>query len=49
MKVFIITEGGKNIGFGHINRCLSLYQAFEEKIGLEFIVDRSMNIGLLKE
>ena len=31
MKVFIITEGGKDIGFGHITRCFSLYQAFEEK------------------
>ena len=49
MKVFIITEGGKNIGFGHITRCLSLYQALKEKVELEFIVDRSMNIGLLKE
>ena len=49
MKVFIITEGGRNISFGHITRCLSLYQAFKEKIRLEFIVDRSMNIGLLKE
>jgi len=31
MKVFIIAEGSKNTGFGHITRCLSLYQAFEEK------------------
>jgi spore coat polysaccharide biosynthesis predicted glycosyltransferase SpsG len=31
MNVFILTEGGKNIGFGHITRCLSIYQAFEEK------------------
>ena len=31
MKVFIITEGSSNIGFGHITRCTSLYQAFEEK------------------
>ena len=31
MKIFIITEGGKNIGFGHITRCTSLYQAFEEE------------------
>lgn len=31
MKVFIITEDGKNIGFGHITKYLSLYQAFEEK------------------
>lgn len=29
-KVFILTEGGKKIGFGHLTRCISLYQAFEE-------------------
>lgn len=28
MKVIIITEGGQDIGFGHLTRCLSLYQAF---------------------
>jgi len=40
MKVFIITEGSKNIGFGHITRCFSLYQAFEErKIIPEFIIN----------
>ena len=39
MKVIIITEGGRRIGFGHITRCLSLYQAFEEmKIAPGFIV-----------
>lgn len=31
MKAVILTEGSKNIGFGHITRCTSLYQAFEEK------------------
>ena len=31
MKIFILTEGGKNKGMGHISRCLSLYQAFESK------------------
>ena len=31
MKVFILTEGGKGIGFGHITRCSALYEAFEEK------------------
>jgi len=31
MKVFIFTEGGENIGFGHITRCLALAEAFEEK------------------
>jgi UDP-2,4-diacetamido-2,4,6-trideoxy-beta-L-altropyranose hydrolase len=30
-EIFIITEAGKNIGFGHLTRCLALYQAFESK------------------
>jgi len=48
MKVFIITEGGKNIGFGHITRCLSLYQAFEEKeIIPEFLLNSDDNIEYL--
>ena len=48
MKVFIITEGGKNIGFGHITRCLSLYQAFEEKgILPEFVINGDNNIEYL--
>jgi len=48
MKVFIITEGGKNIGFGHITRCLSLYQAFEERgIKPKFIVNGDNDIEYL--
>jgi len=49
MKIFIITEGGKDIGFGHITRCLSLYQAFEEKgIKPKFIVNADNSIeGIL--
>ncbi len=31
MKVSIITEGFQNTGYGHITRCLSLCQAFEER------------------
>lgn len=31
MKISIVTEGFENTGYGHITRCLSLYQAFEEK------------------
>ncbi len=31
MKVAIVTEGLYNRGYGHITRCLSLYQAFEER------------------
>jgi spore coat polysaccharide biosynthesis predicted glycosyltransferase SpsG len=50
MKVFIITEGTKNTGFGHITRCLSLYRAFEERrITPKFIINGDDSIeGLLK-
>ena len=30
MNVIILTEGGKDIGFGHVARCSSIYQAFEQ-------------------
>lgn len=48
MKVCILTEGGKNIGFGHITRCLSIYQACE-KIGIsaEYIVNSDENVQYL--
>lgn len=49
MKVLILTEGGKNLGFGHITRCTALYQAFEEReIIPKFIVNGDDSvIGLL--
>jgi len=31
MKAFIITEGGRDRGFGHITRCLSFYEGFKER------------------
>lgn len=31
MKVLILTESSKDIGFGHITRCSALYQAFLER------------------
>ena len=31
MKVSIITEGLENTGYGHITRCISLYQAFKDR------------------
>jgi spore coat polysaccharide biosynthesis predicted glycosyltransferase SpsG/ribosomal protein S18 acetylase RimI-like enzyme len=31
MKLAILTEGGRNRGFGHITRCLSFYEGFREK------------------
>ena len=40
MRIVIITEGGRDIGIGHLTRCLSLCQAFEETgIVPEFIVN----------
>ena len=31
MKVSIVTEGFQNTGYGHITRCISLYQAFSKR------------------
>lgn len=45
MKIIIITEGSHEIGFGHITRCMSLYQAFEEKkLFVQFIVNGDSSI-----
>jgi spore coat polysaccharide biosynthesis predicted glycosyltransferase SpsG len=30
VKVTLLTEGGRDIGYGHITRCASIYEAFEE-------------------
>lgn len=50
MKILIFTEGGENIGLGHISRCTALYQAFMEKGHRPLFVvngDRTVN-ALLK-
>ena len=45
MKVFMLTEGGDRIGFGHIARCLSICQAFEaDGIMPEFVVNGDASI-----
>jgi UDP-2,4-diacetamido-2,4,6-trideoxy-beta-L-altropyranose hydrolase len=31
VKIVIFTEGGRKTGFGHVNRCMALCQAFEEQ------------------
>ena len=31
MRILILTEGGKNIGLGHVVRCVALCQALEER------------------
>ena len=48
MKVFIVTEGGESIGFGHITRCTAIYQAFKEKgIMPEFVVNGDKTVQYL--
>jgi UDP-2,4-diacetamido-2,4,6-trideoxy-beta-L-altropyranose hydrolase len=45
MKVLVLTEGGTNIGLGHITRCLALCEAFKErKIYVELFVNVDKNI-----
>ncbi|AEH44330.1 pseudaminic acid biosynthesis-associated protein PseG [Thermodesulfatator indicus DSM 15286] len=45
LRVYILTEGSSSIGFGHVTRCLSLYQAFEERgIKPKFIVNGDKSI-----
>lgn len=40
MKVKILTEGGKNIGLGHISRCMSLYAEVSRRdISIDFIIN----------
>lgn len=40
MKVLIFTEGGSQIGFGHISRCSSLYDELEDRgIDVEFVIN----------
>ena len=31
IKIIIVTEGNKDVGFGHIARCNALYEGFEER------------------
>ena len=48
MKISIITEGFSETGYGHITRCLSLYQAFEEKqIRPTLYINGDANVKLL--
>ena len=46
MQVYILTEGGKDFGYGHVARCSSIFQAFEYyNVFPKFIVngDKSIN------
>ena len=45
MQVVILTEGGKDYGYGHVARCSSIYQAFEHyNIFPRFIVNGDESI-----
>ncbi len=45
IKVIFLTEGSGKTGFGHITRCLSIYQAFELKgIKPKFIVNGDKSV-----
>lgn len=51
MRVVILTEGNKNIGFGHLTRCISFYELFEGlRARPELIIDGDKSIvHLLKD
>lgn len=48
-KLYILTEGGVGIGFGHITRCVALYEkAIENNLEVKFIVFGSSIEEVLK-
>ena len=49
-KVYIITEGSKDLGFGHIARCVSFYDKFEDlKYSVEMLIDGDISCSKLLE
>ena len=45
MKALILTEAGKSIGFGHLTRCIGLYQGLKEKnIDAKIIVNADSTV-----
>ena len=51
MDVVILTEGGKDFGFGHVARCSSIYQAFMKRnIKPKFLINGDISVkSILKE
>ncbi|GHA30242.1 UDP-2,4-diacetamido-2,4,6-trideoxy-beta-L-altropyranose hydrolase [Salinimicrobium marinum] len=54
MKVFFLTEYSKSVGFGHLSRCSSLADAFQEKgYEVEFLIrewkDEALNLDYPKK
>lgn len=50
MRIRILTEGSEEIGFGHVTRCMSIYQAFYERgLDTELIVNGNGSIEKLMD
>ncbi|MCX5796587.1 MAG: glycosyltransferase [Elusimicrobia bacterium] len=50
MKVLIITEGGGDIGFGHVSRCMAIRAAFAEQgVTPELIVNGDKELSRMAE
>lgn len=51
MKLFFLTEGGSNIGFGHITRCVAIQQAFKQRgLSSEILVNADETVeNVLKD
>lgn len=46
MNVFILTEGGRDFGFGHVARCSSIYQAFMKRdIKPKFLINGDISVN----
>ena len=45
MKIVCLTEGGQEFGYGHIIRCVSIAQAFEEfSWQVDFVIDADHDV-----
>lgn len=51
MHIYILTEGGKDYGFGHVARCSSIYQAFMKRnIKPKFLINGDSSVkSILKD
>lgn len=49
-KIYILTEGGSKVGYGHITRCSALYEELERRnINVEFIVNGDNDVSSVLE
>lgn len=49
-RIYILTEGGSQFGYGHITRCSALYEELEKRdINVEFIVNGDNDVSSVLE